>query len=186
MTNQEYWEKLTEKYENMPMSDFAKLVNDLDEMGLNPFAISEECVDENASYNETKIIDDVRELKDLIKNEKKGFISKYPTKPERSCYMDGISFQWDPEESAYYIHSQRNSFKPSEFSSEGYLYLEELLYEILQDISRFSYMEISITSNTDTNVVYTTSDAFGENVHQFFRDSSIELLKNASTDLYET
>lgn len=186
MTNQEYWEKLIEKYENMPMSEFARLVNELDEIGVDPFAMSEESVCENASYKETKIIDDVRELKDLLKNEKKGYISKYPTNPERSCYMDEISFHWDTEESAYYTRSERKSFKPFEFSREGSFYLEELLYEILHDVSRSSYIEILIPSSPGSEIIYRTSDVFGENVRQFFYDSSVELLKNASTNLYET
>lgn len=186
MTNQEYWEKLIEKYENMSMSEFAKLVDELESMEVNPFAVSGEDVDKNASYKETKIIDDVQELKDLIKNAKKGYISKYPMNPERSCYMDEISFRWDPEESVYDIQSERKTFKPFEFSREASLYLEELLYEILHDVSRSSYLEILIPLDANTEITYTTSDEFGENVRQFFCETSTQLLKNASTNLYET
>ena len=164
MTNQEYWEKLIEKYENMSMSEFAKLVDELESMEVNPFAVSGEDVDKNASYKETKIIDDVRELKDLIKNAKEGYISKYPMNPERSCYMDEISFRWDPEESVYDIQSERKTFKPFEFS----------------------YLEILIPLDANTETTYTTSDEFGENVRQFFCETSTQLLKNASTNLYET
>jgi hypothetical protein len=179
MTNQEYWEKLIEKYDSMTATDFKDLLKSLSKEP-DPFLISDESVDGSEE------IDNACELKKLLKDGfKKMSVKRYPNSDRKKCmYVDKFKVKFS--------HKDRKDGYPvyDILSCRKYIGLEDqyvdtcggwpwVMYSILREVTMDTYIEIVLDGKK-----YFTSKCFNDAVISLFEDKMVDAIKELDIDNY--